>query len=326
MQSPFDLASGGATLTRASLDSVLYANPGLAPLGPGFFRWLFARTALHLGAQPQSLVSKLARKRSLDTNDVTSASKANVHIGADFTAGAITTNVSGAGFTTLRTDIDGKGLDETGIPKIETFGAAYTGVVFGVGKAIGDVAAVGATFKGLYGAESGLSLSRDDLADKNAARAKALQSVKRGSGFGQDIGVVLQKRTKGFDLRLAGTVDDVTGTRITNLPTWKRTINAGAGFTLHTKASAFHCGYDLRDLSRAYGEPTKHRTYMGCKLLLGNYVALGGGLGQGLPAYGVLFNVLFTRLELGMYGRQLGTTFGTKPRKIYYLSLGFHIP
>src|SRR6476620_10310012 len=37
---PFDLAAGGTTLTRASQEGIVFANPALLPLGGACIRWL----------------------------------------------------------------------------------------------------------------------------------------------------------------------------------------------------------------------------------------------------------------------------------------------
>ena len=38
-EDPFDVGSGGASLTRASQAGMIFSNPALIPYGPGFHRW-----------------------------------------------------------------------------------------------------------------------------------------------------------------------------------------------------------------------------------------------------------------------------------------------
>lgn len=326
MQNPFDLASGGASLTRASLDGILFVNPSLAPLGPGFFRWIFMRNALHLGAEPRSILSKTIKNRRLAPGDVDAISNSNLHIGADLSAGVVTSIFSGVGFSTLRTDFQGGGLDSLGLPTIQGTVASYSGIYTGASFAFRDLVSVAFTGKGLYGAEAGVTADAAAVANSSQFFATARESLSRGSGFGTDVSTTFQKRTQFLDVRLALVANDVTTTPIKNLPTWLPSYSSGLGLTFHSRSNALHCAYDMRDLNNAYDEPAVNKIYYGCKALFENFVAVGAGMGQGLPAYGALINTLFLRLEAGMYGRKLGTPFGIRTRKVYYLGFGFHIP
>src|SRR5262245_37670234 len=54
-EDPFDIGSGGASLTRASKEGMIFSNPALLPLGSKTFRWLGFTLSL------------LANKESIDT-------------------------------------------------------------------------------------------------------------------------------------------------------------------------------------------------------------------------------------------------------------------
>ena len=54
-EDPFDIGAGGASLTRASKDGMIFSNPALLPQGGKFFRWVGTTFTL------------LSNKESIDT-------------------------------------------------------------------------------------------------------------------------------------------------------------------------------------------------------------------------------------------------------------------
>jgi hypothetical protein len=326
-QNPFDTAAGGASLTRATQDGALYANPSLSALGRGFFRWFFMRTAFHLGKDTVDFGYKTYKAGMDNFNPAELVSKALTtpyFLGMDFTMGSLT-RYGGLGvYSSLRTDIAGRQFGSVGMPEVRLRALGYAGIASSGAADFGDYLSVGFAYRYQATGESNEVVSLLDVAANSGAALQNLQNnLQYGYGQAVDLGATFQVRSRRVDLRVAGTVNDVGDTKFSgNVTPWKQTYNAGVGVTFHTRASALHCAMDRRDLTAEYEEHWTRRTYAGCKFLLNQRVGVAYGLYQGWPSYGFVLSAFFLRLEGGMYTKEMGSQAGTDPRRIYFLALG----
>ncbi|MEY4065586.1 MAG: hypothetical protein RIR26_1794 [Pseudomonadota bacterium] len=334
-ENPFDLCAGGASLTRATQEGLFFSNPSLPALGSGFLRWIYGRTAVHFGADAIDLGRTVYKKKKAgtlkaDSSLVESVLKTPIHVGNDVTLGFLTA-FGGLGiFQTLRTDIEGRQFGSVGLPEIRTRAEAAAGVAALAAVPLGDTLALGVSVKPAYAAETFETIALSDFSGSGAKQllTDLKKNTQYGLGFSGSAGVTAQFRTQNFDLRLAGTVDDVGQTKFSNpkVSPWKQTVNAGIGLIPHTSSNALHCAFDLRDIRGAYGEHWTRRSRAGCKALFFSRFGFGGGYYQGWPSYGVVFNLTLLRLEAGSYTREFGSEAGTRGRRVYFMATGFEIP
>ncbi len=333
-ENPFDLCSGGASLTRATQEGVFFSNPSLPALGAGFLRWIYGRTALHFGADAIDLGRKVyAQKKAgtlkVNTELIEELLKTPIHVGNDATLGFLTAFGGLSVFQTLRTDIEGRQFGSQGLPEVRTRADAAAGLAALASMSVGDKLAVGVSVKPSYAAETLENISLSDFSGTGAKQmlADIKSNTRYGLGISLSAGSTLQLRSPHFDLRLAATADDVGQTKFSSgVSSWKQTINAGIGIIPHTRGSSVHCAADLRDLRRAYGEHWTRRFRAGCKLLLASRIGFGAGYYQGWPSYGIVANLILMRLEAGSYTREFGSEAGTRGRRVYFVATGFEIP
>lgn len=330
-QNPFDLASGGASLTRATQEGVMFSNPSLPAFGEGYFRWIFYRSTLSVGDGTISAARDVSQSASgnmstLVTNVVEDAFKKPIFVGLDNAAGVITSNFGIAGFASGKLDINGQQFGNVGVPLVQVKSNSFVGVASTFSTTLSDYLAIGIGPKYIYNSEVNTSLSISEVTDSSAAISKLTNSLKKGNGIATDIGFTLQNRTKHFDLRLAGVVADVGNTSFTGgVPPWLQTYNIGAGFAVHDFTNAMHCALDYRDVTDVYGEDIPKKIYMGCKVLITKYMGFGFGYLQGWPSYGIVLNLFLFRIEAGVYTKDVATQSGLVGQKIYFASLGFEI-
>jgi hypothetical protein len=326
-QNPFDTAAGGASLTRATQDGALYANPSLSALGRGFFRWFFTRMAFHLGKDTVDLGwnTYKAGLDSFNPSDMISKALTTPYfLGMDFTMGSIT-RYGGVGvYSSLRTDIAGRQFGSVGMPEVRLRALGYTGLASSAAADFGDFFSLGVTYRYQATGEANQTVSLIDVASNSGAALGELQkNLQYGFGHAVDVGGTFQLRSRRVDLRVAGTVNDVGTTSFSgNVTPWKQTYSAGVGVTFHSRSSAMHCALDRRDLTAEYGEHWTRRTYAGCKLLVAQRMGVAYGLYQGWPSYGFVLSALFIRLEGGMYTKEMGSQAGTDPRRVYFVAIG----
>jgi hypothetical protein len=331
-QNPFDMASGGASLTRSTQDGVMFANPSLPAFGRGIFRWFFLRTGLHLGADTVDLAFGIARNKGKVADPaalVQKAIKTPIFAGFDFSLGTITRYAGLGVFVSSRVDLAGRQFGSAGLPEIRARGYGYGGAVVTNSGFVGDWLALGYAIRYQGNGELYKTIGLVDMMSGSGGSdlGKQLRDAARyGYGMGLDLGSTFQYRTKSFDLRWATTVNDVGQTKFTgNLRPWKQTVNTGVGAIYHTRSNALQCAFDLRDVLEVYGEHWTRRSYMGCKALLEQRVGVGAGLYQGWMAYGAVVSLLFLRVEAGTYTKEMGTQVGTDPRRVYFVALGSEI-
>jgi hypothetical protein len=331
-QNPFDLASGGASLTRATQEGVMFSNPSLPAFGEGFFRWIFYRSTLSVSdgtiAVGKDIIqaSNNPGSNSFITNVAEDAFKKPIFAELDNAVGIITSNFGIAGFASNKLDISGKEFGTIGTPVLGVKNNAYAGVASTFSTTLSDYLAIGIGPKYIYNSEVNTNLSVSDVTNPSQAIDKVTNSLKKGNGIATDIGFTLQNRTKNFDLRLAGVIADVGNTTFTGgVPPWLQTYNVGAGFTIHDYTNALHCSLDFRDITDVYNEDLPKKIYMGCKVLITRYIGFGFGYLQGWPSYGVILNLFLFRIEAGTYTKDGAVQSGLVAQKIYFASLGFEI-
>lgn len=328
-QNPFDLAAGGASITRATQEGTLFSNPALPALGAGLFRWIFLRTAVHAGQQATSLALQVLGARAApDSQEIMDkAFRTPVHGGMDFAAGVVTSAVSGGVFGSARVDIEGRKFGEQGSPELRGLAHGYGGAIAGYSHALSDYFAVGATTRYQANAEIAEKIGVLSLFDNPDILGRMKDSLQWGTGFGADVGAIAQYRTRMFDLRLGLTVNDIGDTAFAHsLPAWKETWNLGFGATVHSESTAMHCAVDLRDARAQYKEHWTYRTYAGCKLLVQAIIGFGVGLYQGWPTYGFVVNLWLMRLEAGLYAKEVGQQAGTQRRGVLFVAIGTELP
>lgn len=327
-QNPFDLASGGASLTRATQDGIPFSNPSLLALGPGFLRWIWLRAGPHAGFSPLSTGRDVMREKTVTPEQLQELKSGYLHLGFDANAGFLSRNGGITFFSTNRGDIEGVETSPAeGNNALEMTAYSYTGSVITGAFSLNDSFAVGVSMKSVYAGEFEKRFSPLEIQDTTALREDIQESLVKGTGIGSDIGFTYQNRTKNKDLRIALVSTNAIETKFSGgVPTWKRAFHLGIGGTFHTRDNGIHCSLDVRDVGDVYGEDFNDRLYTGCKFLFENRVGLGMGLAKLKGTAGIILNLTLIRLEAGSYVRDIQSEFGTKLRRVYFVAIGLEIP
>lgn len=340
-EDPFDQAAGGASLTRASQEGVMFANPAVMPFGKKFLRWFGSSFSVMAGrdsvAEAKSLSSGSKKSDSNEGDDQTAENQdyfdkvfdKPIHFGAASTLSFISNNFGIGTFARFEPDIAGKKFDETGLPEIRARAELYGGGVLSGAKALTPWFSLGVTAKYLYKSEPDIALSLGDQTKIEELKSdpKALQKENAlGKGVGFDTGALVFLQGRHLDYRLALKVDDIGGTTFSeDQKEFKQLMHAGLGVTVHNAIDSLHLSLDFRDISGVYSDSIPMRVYAGAKLIIRNYIGLAGGLYQGYPTYGIRLDLIFVKLGFTYYGREMGRYAGDDGRDIYIVSLGFGV-
>ena len=347
-EDPYDIAAGGASLTKASKEGMLFANPALLPQGGKFHRWAgatftlltnkesvdTARTILNnarsgkKSSSGQTDEEKKAAEQKQSSEFVDKVFKDPVRLGWGVAISWLTNNFGLGIISRFEPDIRAKKFGASGLPEVQFRAESYHGAALGTGiKTPFRWLLLGVTAKYLYVAEPDVSVEVTDSTAiaqfQNPNFVQNLTSHNKGVGF--DAGSLLFFQGSWVDFSLAGKVDDVGNTKLSGPSDTpkelKQVSSVGAGLTLHTGADALHFSADYRDLGNAYGDPMFKRVYAGTKLMLRTYLGLATGYYNGSPSYGAEIDLLLLRLAATTYTRELGDHPGVDPRHIYMVSL-----
>lgn len=329
-QNPFDLASGGSSITRATQEGSFFVNPSLPAFGLGLHRWTFARTQVHVGdalaRTAYEAYSDQGSDNPVPAQLLQKAITSPVHVGHDTAAGYINRFASIVGFSNVRADLNIRRFGDAGAPHVRVRAYGVGGGGLGLSYAFGQFLAVGISTKYIEIANVTENVSLTAIQNPESLPQTAANLLKRGQGLSHDAGLTLQLRSKVVDLRLASTVHDLGGTLLgPDIDAYPQTIGAGIGLTLHSRKHALHCSGDLRDVLAAYGEHWTYRSYAGCKILIYEWVGLGAGLSQGYPTAGAIIDLPFSRFELGTYTREVGQEAGVEGRSVVFFAMGFEL-
>ncbi|MDD1421463.1 hypothetical protein MEO40_20530 [Dolichospermum sp. ST_sed1] len=359
-QDPFDLAAGGSSLTRASRDGRIFANPALMPLGAQFNHWMGTRMSVlandggcELAKNP--CPADLTRKKSSEATDEEDPEASEfdkifrkpVRVGYASSFSWVTNMYGLSMFSRTELEVNAKKIGVTGTPEITGGFDSYTGVQLGfavktpirwwsLGIGMKVVEALNPTIT------AGMEILDDGAAGvQRDLQAQAVPKV----GYGGDVGSLFFFQNQNVDYLVAYKIDDVANTKfkesnLFKLPTtpadesaveaapvvdtlteFKMVQSVGLGLTFHNSIDQLHLALDYRDIKNVYDEPLFKRVYTGAKMTIRGYVGLAAGLYHGRASYGFEFDLFFVRLNFATFTEELSKKPGLEPRKNFLLSM-----
>ncbi len=350
----FDIAGGGASLTRASRDGRLFSNPALLPLGASWHRWFGTSLSVLYSAGAKELVGGMAKGSSGgDANNAAgdliagAVDNREAHFGTQFSLSWLTRDFGLSLFLRAEPDVELRQVGDYGAPAFRVGLEAYSGAVVAIPLPI-PVRWFKLGLAGKYVIEEdavqtvNIGAGNDKMQEDIAALSSA--AVPR-AGTGVDVGTLFFFQGSNVDFSVAGKIDDLGSTKLTPLKAvaestaddeaaadapgataFKQTTNAGLGLTFHTGGDMIHFAVDYRDLAKAYPEERLFkRVYAGTKITVRGHLGLAAGIYHGKPSYGAEIDLFFLRLALTRFTREVGSYQGEAPREITMatLSMGF---
>ena len=312
-QDPFDLGAGGASLTRASKDGRVHANPALLPYGGKFHYW------------GGSSISVLTNKESVDTarslfNQASGSGEsteeggegasggsdqaaelmdkaltAPVRIGWGVSLAWVTRLFALSVFSRLEMDLRAKEFGQTGFPEAHFQSESYHGVLLGTGvRTPFRWLSFGVAGKYVYGSEPDLRVQLTDTDSiSQMSDPKLLQDLSAHKvGTGADLGMLMFFQGSAVDFSIAGKVEDIGNTKFVAISS-----KAGAQATEDEEAAEAADGTGV--------EPSKNNTLEEFKQV----VSVGTGL---------TFHTGADALHLALDYRDITNAYGEKPFKKVY--------
>lgn len=244
-QDPFDLGAGGASLTRASKDGRVFANPALLPYGGKFHYWGGSSFSILTNKESVDTARELfnqARGGSAESEgDAESANAENesaesgegqnqaaelmdkalenpIRVGWGSSLAWITRYFGLSVFSRLEMDLRAREFGATGFPEAHFQAESYHGVILGTAlRSPIRWLSFGAAAKMVYGSEPDLKVQLTDTESiSQMSDPSLLQDLStHKQGVGMDLGMLMFFQGQHTDLSIAAKVDDIGDTKFT---------------------------------------------------------------------------------------------------------------
>jgi hypothetical protein len=338
IETPFDLAAGGASLTMAAKEGRLFANPALLPHGGKFHQWAGISTTVLTSRDSIDMVRNLSSSGGGNESSegtggseqfdqyVEQATKAPIHVGAITTLSWLTKNFAFSIFDRIEPDLKIERFGDSGLPEARFSAESYHGVA--VGSALRTPwrwLSFGLAFKTMMIAEPEIVVAAlDEQTLSNLQEPSFLaENTSHNRGTGVDFGMLWFFQGKNLDLKLASKVDDLGSTQLSGAgPTthFKQVVSSGIGVTLHSTADALHLALDYRDVTNSYPDPLYKKVYAGVRATLRTYLGLATGIYHGHPTFGMELDLVLARISVSYYTREMGDSPGVDRRNMMMAS------
>lgn len=328
-EDPFDLGSGGSSLTRAAQAGVLIANPALMPYGETFHRWAGIEPTVVVGKDSVDFAQSMqsADGSSDPSAMVDTLTKTPVHVGARNAVSYINRSFGIGTYNHFEADLRARKYGDLGLPDVNLRAESYQAVAASGATMLGTRAlSLGVTAKYLYAAEPDIGVQvTDQEGIKKLSSADGLKElITHNTGTGLDAGLLFFEQGYNLDFKMALKADDIGDTKLQGSGTLKslpQMYSAGLGTTLHNGIDALHLSLDYRDIQGVYKEKMFKRVRAGAKVVFRRYIGFGAGVYDGWPAYAAELDLVLLRVTAATWTKELGDSPGVDPRPVYAIGM-----
>lgn len=336
-RSGYYLGRGNTGVAIAEDEEAIFYNPAGIALGKGVFKKIVLLSPL---IEVSKDTRDVVREISLQDNDPTETLRkhrgAPQHLGVSNFTGVILRKAAIGVYTqsssTVLLFMDPKAR---GFETIDASSRSDVGLTFSLAYRLSNGPFyVGSTFKYIKRLQAHFSANATDTSQASNVSSNSKYAMS-GVGTGADLGLMYQNDSR-IQVAFGLTVKDVGGTVF--IPDEKTTlskderplksnvqqVNIGAAIIPGTRMSRFKLLADYTDALNATKTDLSKHVHLGAELTVMNIIGMTGGINQGYPCFGLYFDANFIRVDLGVYGEEIGDYAGSRPdvRAFFKLSMG----
>lgn len=328
-KSAYYLGRGDTGIATADNHEAIYYNPAGLASGKGIYKeTVLASPMVEISKDTKGLIRKVAIEEKSSISSLRNHIGKNQHLGIyNFTGVVFRRAALGMVLSNQTNILVSKSPDHGGLETVNANSA--TNKVFSCSIAEGffdQQLLIGTTIKHITRKEVALDINLADAEDlEDDLRDDEL--IVDGAGYGADIGAIYRKKGARNQFSLGLTVQNIGNTNLkttsdhgkaTDL---KQTFNLGIAFEIGTKFSTFAFLLDFRDIQENVEDNAFKRTHIGTEVSIRKFIGMTAGLNQGYPSIGFFLNLYLFRMDLGMYGQEMGERIGSRPDERYFLRI-----
>lgn len=319
------LGRGDTGIADADNHEALFYNPAGIAKGDGIYKEAALVSAtVEVSSASKDLIRQMVVEKNSDAETIRQFIGKNQHLGLYGFSGVVLRRAAFGAFTSVQGDaLAAKSYDHGGLETLDFSYRANYGLVFAVAEQfLGDTVQVGTTIKYVVNNSADMNIGVVDASNFS----EIFEEQKReGSGFGADIGVMYQLPTK-MPMTLGLTINDIGDSKFTekdkNKPapdSLPQTINLGYSLTTGTGQSTMQFLVDVRDIAGRVEDNIYKKTHLGAEIAFKGIMGFSAGLNQGYPSLGAFLDLYVGRLDVGVYGEEVGDSIGSRPDQRLFL-------
>ncbi|NRA45646.1 MAG: hypothetical protein HRU09_11880 [Oligoflexales bacterium] len=332
-RSAYFLGRGDTGIATADNEDAIFYNPAGIARGKGIYKEIiFAAPMVEVSQDTRDVVKKVSIQEEDPTETLREHQGRPQHLGLNAFSGVILRRaVIGVFGHSSNTALLYKDPDKGALESILAESIVDTGAVFALAQNFGKSILMGLSLKFIRRNQAYFQANATDSEKLNNLTSSDQISMS-GSGTGVDLGFVYQTEGRtNFSVGL--TVSDVGNTILVPdkettspkseraLKDIKQTVNTGIAIETGAQSSKFKILLDARDLLSATGQDPSKRLHVGTELSLKGFIGFTGGMNQGYPTFGTFMDIRFLRIDMGIYGEEIGEQAGSRPDTRYYFKL-----
>lgn len=332
-RSAYFLGRGDTGIAEADAEEAIFYNPAGLAKGKGIYKQIvFAAPMIEASKDTRDVAKQIELQESDPTETLRKHEGIPQHVGANTFTGIILRRAAIGLFAhTSNTAMLYKDHKRGALESIYAESVTDTGAIFSLAHNFSKNFFVGLTAKYLKRNRAFFAANATE-SDKLTSFRSSDQISMLGTGTGADIGFLY--KTTGRNIFSFGlTVQDLGNTTFIPdektdvskkdrpLKDLKQTINIGVAYEPGTKYSKFRLLADLRDIANTNDHNPYKRLHLGTELTMRNVIGFTTGLNQGYPSFGLYFDFVFLRLDLGTYGEEVGSMPGSRPDIRYFAKI-----
>lgn len=333
-RSAYFLGRGDTGIASADNEDAIFYNPAGIALGKGIYKEIvIAAPMVEVSQDTRDVVRKVSVQEEDPTETLREHQGRPQHLGLNAFSGIILRRAAiGAFGHSSNTALLYKDPDKGALESILAESVVDTGAVFTLAQNFGKSIFIGITSKFLRRNQAYFQANATD-SEKLTNLNSSDQISMSGTGTGADLGFIYKTGGKRTNFSVGLTIADVGNTKFipdieTSLPKSERalkdikqTVNAGIAIETGAQSSKFRILLDARDLLSATGQDATKRLHLGTELSLKDFIGFTGGMNQGYPTFGTFIDIRFLRIDLGLYGEEIGEQAGSRSDTRYYFKL-----
>ncbi len=244
------MGAGGASLTHASREGILFSNPALLPWARKIYRWSGYNLGIVLGDDAKNSYAKM--QTIVNSKEELSYMERQVqfrelvqkpmHAGVSSALSLLTNNVGISVFGRFEPDIKATYSGPNVNPVLTIGSEAYMGMALSTAAVLTKNFSLGATFKKLRVSEVVIvqDLNNEEILAEIEKVGEYAKKFEFGDGQGLDLGLIFFDQGRYLDYKLALKVDNFGETSFTGEhEPFLQTYAAGFGLTLHGQKILF---------------------------------------------------------------------------------------
>lgn len=313
------LGRGDTGIADADFHEAIFYNPAGIAKGSGLYKEsVLLSTTVEVSSASKDLIRQMVVEKDTDPETIRDFIGKNQHLGLYGYSGIVLRRAAFGAFTSVQADaLPAKSYDHGGLETLDFIYRANYGVVFSVAEQfLGDTLQVGTTVKYLVNSSSDMKISVVDASNFSTI----LEERQRvGHGFGVDLGMMYQLPTA-TPISLGLTITDVGDSKLNASDSGHKvsdplpqTVNFGSSVTTGTGQSTLQFLFDIRDIASKVDSNIYKKLHTGAEISFKNIMGFSAGLNQGYPSLGAFLDLYVGRLDVGVYGEEVGDTIGSRP-------------